>query len=1146
MESILARALEYTLKYWLKSFSRDQFKLQGRTGQLSNLDINGDALHASMGLPLALTVTTAKIGKLEIILPKVKNIQVDPIVLQIDRLDMVLEENPDVDTAGSSNNLQSPTSSGKGSGYGFADKISDGMTLQFQTVNLLLETSGGAWFEGGAAWATPMASITMRNLLLYTTNENWQVVNLKAARDFSSNKNLIYVFRKLEWESLSIDLLPHPDMFSDARLARPRVEAAQRDDDGAKRVFFGGERFLEGISGEAYITVQRTELNSPLGLEVQLHVTEVVCPALSEPGLRALLRFLTGLCVCLNRGDVDLKVQQRSVESAGHSLVSLVVDHVFLCVKDPEFRLELLMQSLHFSRASVSDGESSRNLSKVMIGGLFLRDTFSRPPCTLVQPSMKAVTDSHLLTPKFGENFCPPIYPLGKQEWQLPVGVPLISLHSLQVKPSPPPPSFTSRTVINSSVNSFVFTLKELEISVPLHTSKFDNPGGEEDHALQNSFAGARLHFEKLFFCESPSLNLKLLNLEKDPACLSVWDGQPVDASLKKWTAEVSQVSLLLEPTACSTGSPDWSSDLWKCVEVKDVCIELAMASTDGNPLTVLPPPGGIVRIAVACPQFLSNSSVEQFIFVLDLYAYVGRVSEKISVVGKNKRPKRNKDDTLAITVLQLRFLEACSLDMQGMPLAQFTGNNLFLKATHRTLGGAMAVSSTLCWESVQVDCVSTEGNIVYNNNNTLIDATKNGSLATENGFSPLRAVFWIHNKQKQLSSPKASVIPFLDISTVHVIPFNERDKECHTLSVSACISGVRLGGGMSHTEALLRRFGIFGPDGAPSLRLSKGIENLSSGPLSKLLQSSAFIDNDLVDGGTLGGVKDDSFSHLGIPDDVDASIELQDWLFALEGVQEMAEMWWFEKEDLGREHRCWHMTFKSLTVKAKSSSKDVQNLKNNSHGMRRYPVEFILVSLEGLQTLKPQVEGSSILEDPLPVNGFKESVSIFGRMNLEVRMKILEDKVDNETINWMMENFKLSVKQPIEAVLTKDELQHLAFLCKSEVDSIGRLTAGILRLLKLEKSLGKEAMNKLSNLGIEGFEKIFSSDKLSQGSKLQSITTLALLEEAVSDSQAKCAALITESSNLESSQVNLTNIKELKQKLENIHSLLLQLRVQI
>ncbi|MFQ6661987.1 hypothetical protein Gotur_029972 [Gossypium turneri] len=301
MESILARALEYTLKYWLKSFSRDQFKLQGRTGQLSNLDINGDALHASMGLPLALTVTTAKIGKLEIILPKVKNVQVDPIVLQIDRLDMVLEENPDVDTTGSSNNH--PPAQGKVAVMGLLTRLDAIFVKVVETVVHFASVSNDARF---------------------------------------------FSFQKLEWESLSIDLLPHPDMFSDARLARPRVEAAQRDDDGAKRVFFGGERFLEGISGEAYITVQRTELNSPLGLEVQLHVTEVVCPALSEPaGLRALLRFLTGLCVCLNNGDVDLKAQQRSVESAGHSLVSLVVDHVFLCVKDPGLLPVWLFCSAH-------------------------------------------------------------------------------------------------------------------------------------------------------------------------------------------------------------------------------------------------------------------------------------------------------------------------------------------------------------------------------------------------------------------------------------------------------------------------------------------------------------------------------------------------------------------------------------------------------------------------------------------------------------------------------------------------------------------------------------------------------------------------------------------------------------------------------
>lgn len=49
---------------------------------------------------------------------------------------------------------------------------------------------------------------------------------------------------------------------------------------------------------------------------------------------------------------------------------------------------------------------------------------------------------------------------------------------------------------------------------------------------------------------------------------------------------------------------------------------------------------------------------------------------------------------------------------------------------------------------------------------------------------------------------------------------------------------------------------------------------------------------------------------------------------------------------------------------------------------------------------------------------------------------------------------------------MTKAELQYLAFLCKSEVDSMGRLAAGILRVLKLEGSIGPGAIRQLSNLG--------------------------------------------------------------------------------
>uniref|UniRef100_A0A2P2L8U0 Uncharacterized protein LOC105130181 isoform X1 n=1 Tax=Rhizophora mucronata TaxID=61149 RepID=A0A2P2L8U0_RHIMU len=1060
--------------------------------------------------------------------------------------------------------------------------------------------------------APPMASITIHNLLLYTTNENWQVVNLKEARDFSNDKNFIYVFKKLEWESLSIDLLPHPDMFADASIARFHEGATQRDDDGAKRVFFGGERFLEGISGEAYITMQRTEQNSPLGLEVQLHITEAVCPALSEPGLRALLRFLTGLYVCLNRGDVDLKAQQQSCEAAGRSLVSIVVDHIFLCIKDAEFQLELLMQSLHFSRATVSDGERASNLTKVMIGGLFLRDTFSRPPCTLVQPSMHSVPENFVQIPAFAEGFCPPIYPLGEHLWQLSAGFPLLCLHSLKVMPTPVPPSFASKTVIacqplmihlqeesclrissflvdgivvnpgdvlpDFSINSIVFTLKELDVTVPLHMVASVTSANEQNSSVENSFSGASLHLENLYFSDSPSLKLRLLKLEKDPACFCLWEGQPIDASQKKWTAAVSHISLSLDRCASSTGSLSshrLNSGLWRCVELKDSSIEVAMVSADGSPLTKVPPPGGIVRVGVACQQYLSNTSVEQLFFVLDLYAYFGRVSEKIALVGKNRRLKTSRNvsfgarlmdkvpcDTavsLAVEEIQLRFLESSTIDIEEMPLVQFIGDDIFVKVTHRTLGGAVAISSTLHWQNVEVNCVETKLSLPHQNG-AFANSLKNGSLLTENGCPQLRAVFWVHNGRKHDLKGTAPAIPFMDLSMVHVIPFSERDRECHNLSISACISGVRLGGGMNYAEDLLHRFGIFGPDGGPGEGLSKGLENLSTGPLSKLLKASSLTGDDLGEDGGSGDGKDGSL-HFGIPVDVDVCIELKDWLFALEGEQEMAERWWFySQDDVGREGRCWHSAFHSLLVKATSCPKHELNGRGKSNEAQKYPVELVTVGVEGLQILKPQMKkGISV-----SLNGIKEFVEKPGGINLEVHLLTSEENDEDGMAKWMVENLKFSVKQPIEAVVTKDELQHLVALCKSEVDAMGRITAGVLRILKLERSIGQAALDQLSNLGSDGFDKITSLEKLGRGSSPSCIglspssnikneslpsvleSTVASLEEAASDSQEKCAALISEFSSSESSTHYLSDIKQLGEKLENMRCLMMQLRTQI
>ncbi|XP_057791228.1 uncharacterized protein LOC131008361 isoform X2 [Salvia miltiorrhiza] len=1209
MESILARALEYTLKYWLKSFSRDQFKLQGRTAQLYNLDINGDALHASMGLPPALNVTTAKVGKLEIMLPSVSYVQVEPIVVQIDRLDLVLVENDDIDVSSNPSSASTSTSTGKGNGYGFADKIADGMTLQVGIVNLLLEAHGGARHRGGATWASPMASITIRNLILCTTNENWEVVNLKEARDFSTGKKFIYVFKKLQWEHLSIDLLPHPDMFADLNFLNSQEGTNKKDEDGAKRVFFGGERFIEGISGEAYITIQRTELNCPLGLEVQLHITEAVCPALSEPGLRALLRFFTGLYVCLNRGDVNPSSQPRSAEAAGRSLVSITVDHIFLCIKDAEFRLELLMQSLLFSRSSVSDGEKANYLTRVMIGGLFLRDTFSRPPCTLVQPSMQDASVDNSDVPDFAKNFCPPIYPLGDQQWQSNCIVPLICLYSLQLVPSPSPPIFASRTVIDClplmihlqeesclrissfladgivvnpgsvlpdfSINSLLFNLKGLVVTVPLEIENPEHLSGSPGIPVQNSFSGARLHIEDLMFSQSPSLKLSLLNLEKDPACFCLWKNQPIDASQKKLAVGASLITLSLETCNGLIGrnTSRVESILWKCVEMKEICFEVAMVTADGTPLTDMPPAGGVVRVGVNCEQYNSSTSVEQLFFVLDLYAYFGKVSERIAVAGKSKSLKVTRNEslqgsimdkvpgdtavTLSLKNLQLKFLDSSS-DTQGAPLVLFIGDGLSVKVSHRTLGGAMAISSTLRWERVEVDCADTVNDFqLEKGSDSMLPNTKN--LNGEDNHQ-LRAVFWVQNT-KVYQSNHNTTVPFLDISVVHVIPYSAQDIECHSLNVSACIAGIRLGGGMSYAESLLHRFGILSADGGPGEGLTRGLEQLSGGPLSKLFKASPVTVDDLreEDGNESG------LFHLGTPDDVDVSIELKDWLFALEGAQEMADRLYFHDSEVPqREKRSWHMTFQNLHLKAKSTPMHAAVDKTKTSRKQKYPIELITVGMEGLEILKPmagqRMLTNGIYENGIVQNGLpgseKQPVERHGGVNVAVDIVASEADNDDLTVEWMVENLKFSISEPIEAVMKKDELQNLALLCKSEVDSLGRIAAGVLRILKLEGSLGSAAISQLSNLGSGSIDKIFTPDKSktgfspfsdvaggSWGSGMES--TVASLEEAVMDSKAKCTALATELACSESPADCLDNVRQLSEKLENMQKLLNQLRIQ-
>jgi len=105
----------------LKTFSRDQFKLRGRSIHLHNLDVDGAALHASVGLPPSLQVTEARANRLELRIPSLSNVNREPIVVEIDKLEVIIAEQLLSDLGyipGTISNY-----SGENYSYGYSDKM---------------------------------------------------------------------------------------------------------------------------------------------------------------------------------------------------------------------------------------------------------------------------------------------------------------------------------------------------------------------------------------------------------------------------------------------------------------------------------------------------------------------------------------------------------------------------------------------------------------------------------------------------------------------------------------------------------------------------------------------------------------------------------------------------------------------------------------------------------------------------------------------------------------------------------------------------------------------------------------------------------------------------------------------------------------
>jgi hypothetical protein len=83
----------------------------------------------------------------------------------------------------------------------------------------------------------------------------------------------------------------------------------------------------------------------------------------------------------------------------------------------------------------------------------------------------------------------------------------------------------------------------------------------------------------------------------------------------------------------------------------------------------------------------------------------------------------------------------------------------------------------------------------------------------------------------------------------------------------------------------------------------------------------------------------------LGVPDDLDVSIELRNWLFALEGTEEVGD-WSSPRsgDHISREDKCWHTTFRNLHVSGKSNDRPNLGGAEKVLDKRAFPVERFTV----------------------------------------------------------------------------------------------------------------------------------------------------------------------------------------------------------
>jgi len=121
----------------------------------------------------------------------------------------------------------------------------------------------------------PIVFAEVKGVAVYTTNERWEVVDLKQAREFNNNRSEIYVFKEITVNSIN-----------------------------AYTVGATNEQvpIITNLPVVAHVTIRKALDNKILGISINATITQLKC-TLGMENMATIVALAEGISTCMERPD---------------------------------------------------------------------------------------------------------------------------------------------------------------------------------------------------------------------------------------------------------------------------------------------------------------------------------------------------------------------------------------------------------------------------------------------------------------------------------------------------------------------------------------------------------------------------------------------------------------------------------------------------------------------------------------------------------------------------------------------------------------------------------------------------------------------------------------------------------------------------